>query len=78
MNSQNKFYQEGYNSATSTIQDPYSLPSMVTENPQVPVSFDFTPPMISKENREQYIAGYEAHIRQAYASYGNQLYFFPN
>ena len=73
MNSSNKYFQQGFNDATSTIQDPYTLPT----NYQGPMSFDFTPSGNTKDERQQYINGYESHIRQAYASTGNPIYFFP-
>jgi len=72
MSTQNKFYQEGFNDATSTIQDPYTLPAGF----QGPMSFDFTPSGSTKAERQQYIDGYETHIRQAYSSTGNPIYFF--
>lgn len=69
----NKFYKEGFNDADSTIQDPYTSQLFT----QGPVSFDFTPPMTNKQERQLYIKGYENHILQSYPSNGNPIYFFP-
>lgn len=68
-----KYYQKGYNDATSQIQS-------AQQNLQVtsgPLSFDFPLPSFSTKENKSYVEGYENHITQAYQNTNVQISFFP-
>lgn len=68
----NKFYREGFNSANGEIQ--ISLER--DQNYQGPAGFDFQVPDLKKQNREEFIKGFEDHVKQAFQNYTQiQLYF---
>lgn len=69
---ENKFYRDGYNSASGGI--PQTL--KFNQNYQGRAGIDFLVPDLDKEDRKEYIKGYEAHYLQAFQNDPQiQLYF---
>lgn len=68
----NKYYREGFNSASSGI--PNSLE--FTQNYQGKYGVDFQVPDLDNINRQQFIKGYEEHYKDAFQNEPQiQLYF---
>jgi len=68
----NKFYREGFNNADGEIN--IALPR--DQNYQGPAGFDFQVTDLVGKNREEFIKGFEDHVKEAFQGLTQiQLYF---